>query len=693
MKIIVVLAVLAGVGAAHAQSVLRMKRFEQPITRDNQALHTLGFDGQPSDSGHLVVQFAAEITAAQMRALQDRGLHIQRYVPDNAVLVFSPSRSATQSLKLLPGVQGVSPYRPEWKISSRLDSADLRESVVVTISGIEMGATDGLQTELLKIDGVELLANTGRLIYLRTPKYLLPRIALVDGVEWIDAYREFKTMDFDVPEFAVSRRASPLSAEGNESGTRIMNFETAWKRGFTGQGQIVAMVDTGLDLGSLTSIHPDFLSAVIKGYPLGTFSRAWEDYHGHGTHVAGSIMGRGTASQGFIRGGAYEAKILVGGVMSPDGQFGVPSNPVKLFGTFQNEGARVHSNSWGADSEGEYDAFAAMVDRWAWDNQEMLLVFAAGNAGGDSDLNGVIDPSSVGSPGTAKNVLTVGASENYILNGGYQKTLGQIWAKSFPAEPYFSDRLSNNENGIAAFSSRGPTQDGRLKPDVVAPGTNIVSARSKSPTAKALWGVYDDNYLYCGGTSMATPLTSGAALVVRDYLAKERGLTTPSASLVKGVLMISAVDLFPGQFGTGPTQEIPRQRPNNVEGFGRVDVAQAIDLTDTLVVDEKVGVAANEEKTYEITVPEGKKGLSVLMVYNDAPGLPSSAKALVNDLDLRVLKDGARRVRNGQDRVNNSEFIEMKTTGAGVYRITVKGFRIVQGKNGKVPFSLVAKSL
>src|SRR5690606_3045570 len=84
----------------------------------------------------------------------------------------------------------------------------------------------------------------------------------------------------------------PPELTGYESGTRIMRFESAWERGFHGEGQVVAMADTGLDSGDLSTLHAD-LNTVISGHAMGYGSVTWEDPHGHGTHVAGSVVGTG----------------------------------------------------------------------------------------------------------------------------------------------------------------------------------------------------------------------------------------------------------------------------------------------------------------------------------------------------------------------------------------------------------------
>src|SRR5262249_31458869 len=143
----------------------------------------------------------------------------------------------------------------------------------------------------------------------------------------------------------------------------------------------------------------------------------------------------------------------------------------------------------------------------------------------------------------------------------------------FAAQPIATDLLSDNPNGMAAFSSRGPADDGRVKPDIVAPGTNIVSDRSHYPGAGTLWGPYDANpdYVYSGGTSLARPLVAGAGALLRQWLTLH-GLANPSAAAVKATLLDPTADMAPGQYGAGATQEIPYSRPNNVAGWGRADL-------------------------------------------------------------------------------------------------------------------------
>lgn len=261
-------------------------------------------------------------------------------------------------------------------------------------------------------------------------------------------------------------------------------------------------------------------------------------------------------------------------------------------------------------------------------------------------------------------------------------------------EPIASDTLSNDENGIAAFSSRGPTEDGRIKPDVVAPGTNIVSARSHHPEASDLWGAFDEEYVYAGGTSMATPLVSGSAALVREYLMKVKRVERPSAALVKAILLNGAKDLYPGQYGAGIGQEIPTHRPNEVEGWGRVDVASATRIghpEELWFRDESRGLETGSTARFEIEVVLTDQPLRVTLAYSDFPASVTAAKALVNDLDLVLLSpSGLKFYPNGgsiPDRLNNVETIDVPQVESGTYVVEISAHQVAIG--WRQPYAVV----
>jgi hypothetical protein len=252
---------------------------------------------------------------------------------------------------------------------------------------------------------------------------------------------------------------------------------------------------------------------------------------------------------------------------------------------------------------------------------------------------------------------------------------------------------------MAAFSSRGPTDDGRIKPEIVAPGTDIISVRSSVPNASIGWGIHDNYYVYNGGTSMATPLTAGAATLVRQFYTGVQRLTNPSAALIKATLISGAQDITPGQYGTGAAREIPESLPNNVEGFGRVDLTNALALNPGQRLafwDAAGGIATGSAIVRTIyvteTAPAGSR-LAVTLCWTDYPGAVGAGKALVNDLDLEVIApDGAHLLGNGKavwDRLNNTEQVVVAAPQAGAYQLIVRGATVPQGPQ---PYALVAIS-
>lgn len=152
------------------------------------------------------------------------------------------------------------------------------------------------------------------------------------------------------------------------------------------------------------------------------------------------------------------------------------------------------------------------------------------------------------------------------------------------ARDYVSWSCDGRRRGLAAFSSRGPTSDNRIKPEVVAPATDVVSCRTQVRGSTFGWGVYDKDYVFAGGTSMATPLAAGAAALVREWLARSTVYTNPSAALVKAVLIGGAESLAPGQYGYGVRREIPGWTPNNAEGWGLVNVLNSLAPSNASVI-------------------------------------------------------------------------------------------------------------
>ena len=570
----------------------------------------------PEKAPYQIVQFRGPIEEAWKTELAGAGLEPLIYIPDYAFVVRVHGEASLAQARQLPQVRWIGAYYPAFKLSPALtaEAASANAALDLRVLGFPGENQDSLLATLSGLGAQVSTASDhgwGPVLRLRLSADSLPALAQVDAVQWIE------------PVYPVT-----LS---NDVGRGIMNVNLAWQRmtaqgvNLFGQGQIVGVADSGLDTGSLGTISADFAGRIVSTYALGRTNN-WSDPSAHGTHVAGSVLGNGVNSgsnpathtyAASFAGVAPEAQLVFQSLQDSSGGLGgIPDDLNDLFQVAYNDGARIHTNSWGGPTGsagnpyGGYTANAQEVDQFTWTHQDMVILFAAGNEGTDQNGNGVIDPDSMASPGTAKNAITVGASENLRSSGGYNpggacSLWGNCWPGDFSANPISSDRLSDNAEGLAGFSSRGPTDDTRIKPDIVAPGTNIVSVRSHGAGAGTGWGVYDSNYLYEGGTSMATPLTAGATALVRQWIISVRGIANPLAALVKAALINGAHNMAPGQYGSGATQEVPNGRPNSVTGWGRVDVAASVKPDSPIQIvlkNDTAGLATGGVRTYQMTI-------------------------------------------------------------------------------------------
>jgi subtilisin family serine protease len=329
------------------------------------------------------------------------------------------------------------------------------------------------------------------------------------------------------------------------------------------------------------------------------------------------------------------------------------------------------------------------VDRFAWEHKDFLILFAAGNDGSDGNRDGVADLGSVTPPGTAKNCITVGAAESVRSQGGYQWPYGQLWASDYPADPLRSDKPSDNADDIAAFSSRGPVRDGRIKPDLLAPGTNILSTRSQVLVSGVTpgWGAWSQSslYMFNGGTSMATPLVTGAAVVVRHYLRAVKRRANPSAALVKATLIHSA------QYRRYRHVPAANVQYDFAEGWGHVNLASVLAPppgTGARWYERLSGLRTGQSWKWSCWVADTQQPLAFTLAWTDYPGGAGVYPSLVNDLDLVVVSPSGKTFygnsQPGQsggapDRTNNVERIIVPQPEAGRYIIRIRGFNVPRG--------------
>ena len=460
---------------------------------------------------------------------------------------------------------------------------------------------------------------------------------------------------------------------------------------FTGKGEIVGVADTGIDRE-----HPDLKDNIVKATAWGRKDET-SDPNGHGTHVSGSIVGNGLASDGKIKGIAPEASLFFQSLLDPEGGIGgIPHDLYILFEEAYNSGVRIHNNSWGSATESEYRFNSLEVDEFVYQHKDMLLVISAGNEGTSfqpkNSHPGFVDWLSLGSPATAKNALTVGASRSSRAKGGFSSlTYGMAWPDKYPEEPIKGSPISGDAESLAGFSSRGPCgNESRIKPDVVAPGTDIASTKSSLAPSANFWGPYPKNrhYAFMGGTSMAAPIVSGFAALVREYLRTTRAYDSPSAALMKAIIINSTRELE-GSDALADHDFVP----NFHQGFGCIDMLNIIaskqkkDLhlhyLDPWQDDELKFSATGQRFLYHMQVEEGTP-LRLCLCWTDPPG-----NGIQNNLNVMLLhvKTGTKWVGNERlprmitsfDRDNNVEIIRIDDPHGGEYRVAVQANNLLVG--------------
>ena len=665
----------------------------------------------PAGGQIVLLQFDGPVQDEWKAAAEQAGLELLSYVPDFAFVVRLKGASLAAT-RALPHVRWAGDFLPIYKLEASLDARAADPAPLTATISLHPGADRAaVEAAVIAAGGsIEERAEgvvVGDALRVVIPGTALNVLARLEDVAWIEPR---------LPDQLFNDRARV-----------IMGVNNAWTtmagRGINlyGSGQIVDVADTGLDTGNLSTINLDFRGRVVKTYTWGR-PGDWSDPDSHGTHVAGSVLGNGTNSgsnpathnyANSFAGAAPEASLIFQSLLTAGGGLSAPTDLKQLFGPAHTDGARVHSNSWGHPTGGTssnptwggYDNPSMYVDEFMWLNPTSLVLYSAANNGVDADANGVIDTDEIASPATAKNVLTVGAMENNRPPsagfGGYSQDVWGTgsWLAKYPADPIRSDYISNNSSGMAAFSSRGPTDDGRIKPEIAAPGTDIISVRSHAAGAGTGWGVYNSNYIYDGGTSMSTPLTAGAAAITRQFYVQAKGVANPSGALVKATLINGAQNTTPGQYGTGAYREIPASTPNIVFGWGRVNMTDTLALRPNYDIkwwDVTQGLNTQGSATYNVQVTQAGPAGSVFkatLCWTDYPGTAYAGKELVNDLDLEVVAPGGTSYKgNGGaswDRLNNTEQVVIANPPAGTYQIIVRGFNVAHGPQ---PYAVVVTS-
>ena len=447
---------------------------------------------------------------------------------------------------------------------------------------------------------------------------------------------------------------------------------------FTTAGFVVDLTDSGIDNGTPMPGHfglsvsgiPAQGSRVIynrvEGAPHAGSTTAGCDGHGNlNAHILGGFNDSAGGfphadAAGFRYGLGVCPFVKMGSSVVFDPDTFTSPNYANLQSKAYQDGARISANSWGM-TDNNYTLDAQAYDALVRDaqpdgstfaapgNQEMVIVFAAGNRG--TNLN------TIGAPGTAKNVITVGAAENVrsssTANGG-NSSFGNDGCG-------YSDANSDSANDLASFSSHGPCSDGRQKPDLVAPGSHITGGVAQGGSATsgngsaimefrassicALSGggtagstnnffpLGQQFYTVSSGTSHATPAVAGACALVRQYFINHN-LTVPSPAMTKAFLMNST------RYLTGNRASDNLWSPG--QGMGELNLGTAFDGVARVLQDQVPAnkfTASGQTRVFTGTITDPNKPLRVTLAWTDAPG-NSFGNAFNNDLDLTITVGG-----------------------------------------------------
>lgn len=481
---------------------------ETPINSlDRIAQPLLNFEGK----GYYLLGLNRAMTNDVKEQFALLGGEILKFLPRNSILLRC-TREDFRNILELNFVEFAQVFQPEFVLSPALydfakELTSIGQDSILTPRRIDLSIRTFQGEDLAGImDDIRELGGEIEGVYSRVEyhniRILLPQRELINLIK--------------IP--GLSNVNSQVSYElYSDVAQGVMNINSVRNQlGLNGSNQKIAIADTGLDNGILgTSLHDDLeantmliiskpvvpateipdcdnsTEIVRVPDPSGSFDDgASDDNSGHGTHVASLAVGNGTQSAGQYAGVAQEASLIFQAIEQftyyDDPSYngyklsGIPlDNLGSLFQEAYDQGARIHSNSWGASSgcnDGVYLNETSAVDEFAWNNQDMLILFSAGNSGYDLDEDNVVDIGSVGVFGIAKNVLTIGASENDRPT--FTNTYRRFGLSAY-GDNIANDRIANNPGGLAAFSSRGfPAY--RIKPDAVAPGTFVVGARSQA---------------------------------------------------------------------------------------------------------------------------------------------------------------------------------------------------------------------
>ena len=666
-----------------------------------------------------LVQFAGPIKPEWYDELLKTGVEVVTYIPNNSYLIYGDAASLnrvhemkTQSAFL----QWDGAYLGQYKVDPAARAAQVgKEALANDLYAIQMVADKAANADTLgvierfKLD--EIFRQEEALGYYNVIVRLRP-----EALDEIAAQPEVVSIQpYFIPQKRDERQNIIVSGllNGNApSGPGYYDLLASWgftQEQFDASGFAVDVSDSGIDNATTSPNHfALYRLGVRPGTSRVVYNRlegtpntgsTLQGCDGHGTINAHIVAGYippslngfpHVDSSGYRYGLGVAPFVRVGSSVVFDPDYFTRPNYFDLQARAWRDGARISTNSWGSrsntytlDSQ-QYDSLVRDAQQSgsavpAPGNQEMVIIFAAGNSGPGANT--------VGSPGTAKNVISVGAAENVHPFGGNDGCS-------------ISDAEADSANDVIFFSSRGPTADGRKKPDILAPGTHItggVFQVSNPPVngqadscfdAGGVCGGPGSNFFPAGqewyttssGTSHSTPAVAGGAALVRQYFINNFG-GPASPAMTKAYLMNSTRYMT----GVGANDTLW----SNSQGMGMMNLGRAFDGVPRILRDQRAAdkfTATGQERIITGRIVDPTKPFRVTLAWTDAPG-PTSGSAWRNDLDLIVsvggqtylgnVFNGASSVTGGaRDDRNNVESVFLPAGVSGPFVIRVRAANI-----------------
>ena len=587
---------------------------------------SLQLDNDPAHTGLMMLQLH-DANGAALDALNERyGFSVLDVLHDEGWLIRLSESGMRDAGELADeaDVRWLGAQHPGWRIAPDLVSQPAGSShlLVLPTPDLPLGGYAQLATDMIRYGSHDARCDAWMCRVAVSPEnaqILVQNLAHDGRVMWTEP-----AADLRVHNALAWSVAGVAAVENNATFT------------LDGSGEMVAIADTGLD-----SNHPDLVGRVAATYTqFGLDTSPADSNGGHGTHIATTVLGNGSGDAS-ARGVAPAANLVMYALEhDPTGTFGRIGSIYDMLRDAEQMTARISVNAWGLNGNyGQYTADARSVDIFVHDRKDLTPVFSVGDRGSSG-------ASQVTSPATGKNVLAVGAS-----------TTG---ADGLPV-------------AVANFSSLGPSLDGRIKPDVVAPGVGICSGlaeEARNPAGPScLTGSHAGGnayYMSLTGTSQATAVASGVLALTREFIREQAGVATPSSALVKGALINGARDLGSSDI------------PNAAEGWGQVDLERVVlpmDGSTTLdtFFDDKKTLEPGFGLLYSFDLNPAH-GVDLTLTWTDEAGsanAPQNQARLVNDLDLILVSpDGTEWLGNNfasgvsvsggsADTINNVERIRI----------------------------------